>query len=226
MNDVRPEDRSGIDGDRDDSDIVLSDGSLDVGSAVACPVWAIDQARAFGRRGDRQAFDRWLCNQSSYEQNRARLRQEFERAFEDSAPETWQRVFRQGILPHVSTKGLEGLQRALERDDARVLMGASTNPPALSFNEHESVEGCCPVGWLLLEGKAPYSLSVGMLDEAFAQLCWKCEQACGFPAAIGYFLRWWDEGPRETVRTALLAEVLAALVGRMPQASEAGREVA
>jgi hypothetical protein len=229
MNDVRPEDRAGIDGRNDDSDIVIqtpTGTAVDTGAPVPCPEWALEQSRAFGRRGDKAGFDRWLVQQSSYEQNRARLRQEFERALADEPMESWRRVFRQGILPHVSSKGLEGLQRALERNDARILMGASTNPPALSFNEHEPLEGCCPIGWLLLEGKPPYSLSVGTLDQMFGQLCWKCEQACGLPASIGFFLRWWDEGPRESVRAALLVEVNAALIGRIPEASEPERTVA
>jgi hypothetical protein len=69
MNSVRPENVCGIDGDHDDSDVVIVD--------------------------------------------------------------TWVKVWRDGIVPELTTKGLLGLAAALQRDDVGIITGATTSPPPL-----------------------------------------------------------------------------------------------
>jgi hypothetical protein len=99
---------------------------------------------------------------------------------ENLAP--WQRSFREGILPQVTRKGLEGLYAALLLDNPRVITGATMSPPPLACCEGEAVEKCCPLCFLLLEGRKPYEVSVGPLEERFAQACLKADELMGEPA--------------------------------------------
>jgi hypothetical protein len=129
----------------------------------------------------------------------------------------WQRVFRIGIVPQLTVKGLQGLKMALERDDSRLITGATTNPPPLQCMADQPVEGCCPLCYALLDGLKPYAVSVGPLEERFAGACWEADQLLGEPAAMRYFLNWVDETPREQMRRKLLAEVELALAERVKE---------
>jgi hypothetical protein len=84
---------------------------------------------------------------------------------------------------------------------------------------NELVEACCPLCYALLDGKQPYAVSVGPMEERFAQACWEADQLLGEPAAVRYFLNWVDETPRQQMRQELLAEVKLALT---PNAGAAG----
>src|SRR5438477_2064089 len=105
----------------------------------------------------------------------------------DNPPTAWQRAFRIGILPQLSTLGLQGFRDALRRNDGRVIQGATSYPPPLQCMEDEPVEGCCPLCWLLLEGKKPHEVSVGPLQERFAAACYEADQLLGEPAGVRYF---------------------------------------
>jgi hypothetical protein len=127
----------------------------------------------------------------------------------DSLP--WRKVWRQGIVPQLTKAGLRGLQKALERDSHRLITGATTCPPPLQFLAKLPVKACCPLCFALLDGKQPYAISVGSLEEQFALACYQGDQLAEEPGAIRYFLNWVDEAPRETMRRELLAEVKLAL---------------
>jgi hypothetical protein len=196
-------------------------GLVDTGSTEPCPDWATRQARAFGRRGNQRAFEKWLCGQTSDANTWTRLRSEFERARNEQEPlESWRKVFREGIVPQVSVAGLQNLAQALERDDPRLLQGVTSNPPALACMANDPVEGCCAWCFLLLDHKRPYQVSVGALDQRFAESCFKASQLCGEAGSARYFLNFLDETPRDEMRKLLLVEVLAALVGRQSQPEE------
>jgi hypothetical protein len=120
---------------------------------------------------------------------------------------TWQRVFRQGLLPQFTKKSMEAFYAALLRDDPRIITGATMAPPPLSCMEGEAVERCCPLCWLLLDGRKPYEVSVGPLDERFAKACFECDQLMGEPASARAFLNAVDEWDRETMRKNLMAEI-------------------
>src|SRR5437870_5220638 len=87
----------------------------------------------------------------------------------------WQRAFRVGIVSQLTTAGLEGLRKALEQDDPRLITGATTNPPPLHCVADWAVEGCCPLCFALLDGRKPYEVSVGPMEERFAQACWNAD---------------------------------------------------
>jgi hypothetical protein len=139
-------------------------------------------------------------------------------------PEAWKRVWRDGIVPQLTICGLEGLKLALEQDRCSLITGATMTPPPLACMANEAVEGCCPLCWGLLDGLRPTAVSVGPLEERFAEACMKANELCGEPAAIRHFLNWVDETPRQTMRQALLAEVNLALAQRACEARQhAGR---
>jgi hypothetical protein len=213
----------GINGDHPDDDIVIqppSGPAIDTGAAFPCPLWAVETAHAFGRRQDRAGFDRWLSGQTAHHETRQRLRQEYERTAQDEHMEAWRRVWRVGLVPQLSTAGLEGLRTALGRDDPRMITGATTQPPPLRCVEQEPLEAACPLCWALLEGKPPTACSVGLMEECFARTCIRAGELCGDPGAVRWFLNQIDEWSRPDLIKNLLPEVLAALIGRQPAPRE------
>jgi hypothetical protein len=181
------------------------------------PTWDIRQARAFGRRGDQRAFEKWLCGQTSDANTWKKLREEFHRARnEQEPPEAWRKVWREGVAPQLSTEGLQGLLDALKRDDSRIITGATTEPPAFSAASSLPIERCDPVIFAMLDGHSPAACTVGLMDEAFGRLAIRCSELCGMPRAIGTLLCWLDEQDRETWRIELMRETSLALIGRMP----------
>ena len=129
----------------------------------------------------------------------------------DSAINPWQHVWRIGLVPQLTRAGLEGLARALEADLPSLLTGATTSPPPLQCVRDWPVEGCCPLCYALLDGNRPEYVSVGPLEERFAQACWNADERLGWPGGIRAFLNYIDETPREQMRQELLAEVRRAL---------------
>jgi hypothetical protein len=181
------------------------------------PTWDVRQARAFGRRGDQRAFEKWLCQQTSDHDTWKMLRREFERSRNEQEPvEAWRKVWREGVVPQLSTEGLGCLLDALKRDDPRIVTGCTTIPPALSSCSDLPIESADPIVWALLDGHSPRACTVGLMDEAFARLAIRCSELCGMPRAIGTLLCWLDEQDRQTWRTELIKEVTAALIGRIP----------
>jgi hypothetical protein len=227
MDNLRPEKPCGLNGTHDDSDIVIQSPSgpaIDVGSAVLLPVWSIDMAREFGRRGDSQGFVRWLCRQTSYLENRQRLQQEYECAAAGEELAAWKKAWRDAISPQLSTRGLEALRRALATDDKRLVQGQTTSPPPLRCVEDWQLEGGDPIVIALWIGDG-YS-TVGQAEEQWARLCCKVGHELGDPSGVRFFLNWWDSEARDVVRQQLLIEVDLALIGRLPQETEASTPLA
>ena len=131
----------------------------------------------------------------------------------------WQRAFRVGLAPQLSAKGLEGLAAALERDDARLITGATTSPPPLQCVAAWPVEGCCPLCFALLDGQPPNAVMVGELEERFAAACWEADQRLGEPAACRYLLNAVDEWSRPELIGNLLPEIKRTLAQRQPAAA-------
>lgn len=128
-----------------------------------------------------------------------------------TTPAAWQRVWREGIAPQFTTAGLEALALALECDDLRLLQGATTSPPPLQACASWPVEACCAVSWPGWQGGAGPHLTVADLEWFFAKTCHEADRRLHEPAAIRWFMVWYDESPREEVRRLLLAEVEAEL---------------
>jgi hypothetical protein len=132
--------------------------------------------------------------------------------------ESWRKVWRDGLAPLVSTSGLEALRRALLNDDPRLLQGATTTPPPLPCVQDWPVEAACALGFCGWQGD--HLESVSDVEEYFARMCFETDQRLGEPAAIRWFLNWFDETPREEMRRQLLGEVNRTLAGRGAVTSE------
>jgi hypothetical protein len=133
--------------------------------------------------------------------------------------ESWRKVWREGLAPHLSTPGLEALKRALVSDDARLLQGATTTPPPLQCVQDWPVEAACVLGYCGWQGDGLET--VAEVEEFFARLCFETDQTLGEPAACRWFLNWFDETPRADMRTQLLAEVNRTLRQRRGQDGDA-----
>jgi hypothetical protein len=136
--------------------------------------------------------------------------------------ETWRQVWRDGIVPNVTTAGLEALKAALENDDPRLTQGSTTTPPPLLCVQDWPVECACGMAFLKWMGDEPDRdgkplTTVGQVEEAFADLCYRCDVALGEPAGCRWFLNWFDDTPRDEMRRELLGEVMLALQNREPK---------
>lgn len=126
--------------------------------------------------------------------------------------EAWRTVWRQGIAPQLSDRALAALQTALERDDSRLLQGATTSPPALQCVQDWPVDAACGLGFGGWQGDG--LRTVAEVEEFFARTCAVADQRLGEVGVCGDFLSWFDETPRAEMRRLLLAEVKRELARR------------
>jgi len=129
--------------------------------------------------------------------------------------ESWRRVWREGVVPQLSTKALEALQEALVKDDPRLMQGCTTNPPPLQCVQDWPVEGGCALAYCGWEGDGLNT--VAEVEEYFARLCFDVDQRLGEAAGCRFFLTWFDDTPREEMIRELLPEVGLALSQRREQ---------
>lgn len=132
--------------------------------------------------------------------------------------DSWQKVWREGLAPLLSTTSLETLRRALVQDDARLLQGATTTPPPLQCVQDWPVEAACAIGYCGWQGEGLET--VAEVEEFFARMCFEIDQRLGEPAACRWFLNWFDETPREAMRRQLLSEVNRTLAERQTSSSD------
>jgi hypothetical protein len=127
----------------------------------------------------------------------------------------------------LTAAGLERLRGALERDDKRVIQGNTMRPQVLQCTFNDPVEACCPLCWALLDTKSqPHYVSVGPLEERFADALLKASDKLGWPMAAQVFLSWVDEAPRDEMRRQLIAEVNRELARRAAEATPSHVRVA
>lgn len=131
--------------------------------------------------------------------------------------ESWKHVFRDGILPQLGRAGLLALAEALEDDAPELLQGATTDPAPLPVCWDWDCQGACPLAFACWQEDG--LRSVGEVEEAFAQLAAECDRRMNEPAALRYFVNWWDDSPRDLAVPALLDEVRRALADAPPAAA-------
>jgi hypothetical protein len=127
-------------------------------------------------------------------------------------PQAWQHAFRKGIVPALSTAGLEALRDALATDDKHLIQNSTTFPPPLDAVHDQPVEGGCALAFAWWKGLN--LVTVGEVELAFTMACSQADERLGEPAAVRWFLNWYDDAPRDFMRHQLLAEVEFALAGR------------
>jgi hypothetical protein len=126
--------------------------------------------------------------------------------------QTWRKVWREGIAPQRSTRGLEALRSALIQDDERLTQGSTSTPPPLQCLKGCPAEGACVVGYCGWQGDGLET--VGAIEEFFANVCQEADRRLGEPTACRWFLNWFDDRPRAEMRRRLLPEVAAVLAKR------------
>jgi hypothetical protein len=123
--------------------------------------------------------------------------------------ESWQLVWRQGFVPNLNEKMLKALKEALEKNDPRLIQGATTTPPPLMCVRDWPVEAADAIGYMGWQGDD--RKTVGETEEFFAMHCFEADSKLGEPAACRWFLNWFDDTPRDEMRRELLKEVNVAL---------------
>ena len=123
--------------------------------------------------------------------------------------DTWRKVWRNGFAPALSINGLRALRRALASNDSRLAQGATTFPPPLASARDWPVEAACALGFCAWQGEQLET--VGEVGEFFSRCCFEADQRIGKPAASRWFLKWFDDTPREEMRRELLTEVNRAI---------------
>lgn len=118
---------------------------------------------------------------------------------------SWRKVWREVIVTSLSNHGLMALRDALTTDDKRLIQGATTCPPPLMYNASWPVEAADAIGLCFWLGNG--LKTIGEIEHSFAQTCQNCDRLMGEQSTSRYFLGWYDDTPRETVRTELLKEV-------------------
>jgi hypothetical protein len=138
--------------------------------------------------------------------------------------ESWRKVWREGLAPQLSTAGLEALRRALVNDDSRLIQGATTSPPPLHSLQEWPVEAACGLSYCGWQGEGLET--VAEVEEFFARICCEADQVLGEPAATRWFLNWFDDTPRDEMRSLLLGEVDATLARRRARNAEETSHIA
>ncbi len=126
--------------------------------------------------------------------------------------ESWRHTWREGFARVFSAEELKALENALVIDDPCLKQGGTTVPPPLLCVEKWPVEAACAVaycGW-----QADDLRTVGEVEEFFVKACFLADRLLGTSSACRWFLNWFDETPREIMRTELLAEVRRELENR------------
>jgi len=119
--------------------------------------------------------------------------------------ESWRKVWRDGLVPQISTRSLLAIKRGLFEDDARLTQGATSVPPPLESVLDWPIEGACVLGYGAWQGDGLET--VGEVESLFAEACFEADRRVGEPAAMRYFLSWYDDVPREEMRRQMLSEV-------------------
>jgi len=132
--------------------------------------------------------------------------------------EHWQKVWREGFAPQISRAGLQSLRKALMDDDRALIQGATTSPPPFQCVQDLPVEGACALG--LCGWRGDGLETVGQVENFLAGACLEADRRLQEPAGCRWFLNWFDETPREEMRSRLLVEVQRTLVRRL---AEGGR---
>jgi hypothetical protein len=127
--------------------------------------------------------------------------------------EPWRRVWREGIAPLLSEKALEALQQALTNDDPRLIQGKTMVPPYWKSRQNAPVEAAGALAYCGWQGEGLET--IGAVESFFLQLCIDIGLRLDEPMVSKCFIDWYDETPRQQMRTQLLSEVHRELLRRM-----------
>ena len=118
--------------------------------------------------------------------------------------EAWRSTWRRGIAPLLPKENFSGLLELLKSDSRKLIQGDTTRPPPLQSVSDWPVEA----GDLIVCAFwTDENWTVSEAEEAFARVCFECDQILGECAGCRHFLNWWDNSPRYEVISAMIPEV-------------------
>ncbi len=150
------------------------------------------------------------------------------------------KVWREGFAPIMSTPQLVSLAQACRTDDQRLVQGSTTTPPPLMCVQDWPCEAGCGLAYPVIathggfdtdergrflkdeQGNRvhnPGACSVQTAEEGFARLCFDADERLGESHACRWFLNWFDDTPRDEMRSELLKEIELALSARQAVAA-------
>lgn len=119
--------------------------------------------------------------------------------------DSWRKTFREGIAPLLSDAALAALRAALCQND-RTLIQKATTEPAPILQEFDSPVQCgCALAYCGWRGEGLES--VGAVTDYFGELCYAADRRLGGPAAVRWFINWFDDTPRGEMIWELVEEV-------------------
>jgi len=125
--------------------------------------------------------------------------------------EAWQHIWREGIAPVLSVRGLEVLRRALVADDAALGQGVTARNEADNLDAPPEV--ACPLGYAGWQGES--LATVQDAEDWFAWVCGQIDRRLKDPFSCRWFMQFWDNTPRPEARRQLLIEVERSLARRL-----------
>lgn len=121
------------------------------------------------------------------------------------ASETALLIWRDGFLPLWESERLQRLLTALEANDPKLATDYATHPPAYQRYFKCKVECCCPVAFCSVDD--PFNATVGEVENGFVDYCRLASIALGDLSIVRLLFSWMMDNSRETVFSALAAEV-------------------
>jgi hypothetical protein len=132
----------------------------------------------------------------------------------------WQKVWREGVAPELSTPALLALRDALVNDSPELCQLVTTQPPPMPSWYECDVCAACLIAFAGWQGEG--LSTVEQVEEFFARVCDRANVRLGEEGAVRYLLGWFDLTPRERMRVELFSEVELALTVRGALAEKGG----
>jgi len=124
----------------------------------------------------------------------------------------YEKVFKKGFAPGISTNGLLALLQALEADSPDLIRGGTLLPVPYILRLDDPVEAACAIGYCGWKGEGLNT--VNDVEHYFGNQCSNASQRMGQELSSGWFLNWWDDNPREVVVPKLRDMVVEVLEER------------
>jgi hypothetical protein len=119
--------------------------------------------------------------------------------------EPWRMVWRKGFAQLLSSEALEALEQALMRDDQRLIQETTVVATPTDSTQDWPVRNACAIAFCGWQGEGLHTAAE--IELFFDELCRYVDIILDEPLACCRFLMWFDETPRERMRTQLLYEV-------------------
>lgn len=132
--------------------------------------------------------------------------------------ERWREVWREAIVPLLSTNSLVALRWGIMNNDHRLIRGTTVYPIPVSSNADETPVSACAIGYCGWQGEGLNT--VAEVEEFFARMCIEIDTRMNEPAGCRWWLNWFDSTPKEEVWREMLHEIDLALEGRVIMGDE------